>query len=362
MPGIAGIIGAKPGVEGVRIVSAMLDALQHEPFYATGRLSAPELGVYAGWTAHPQSRAAEASAEKTAPHLSWMMAGECVGDGPSALTRYEQTGSSFVRDLNGIFSGLLVDRRKRQILLCNDRYGLERIYFHEAADGLLYFASEAKALLRVLPSTRAFDDEAIAQYLAFGCTHGVRSLFRGVGLLDGGTLWSFGEEGSRRERYITPATLEQQSPLDEEDFTEAFAAAFKAALPRYVGEGRELGISLTGGLDTRMIMACLPATTTRPVTYTFSGTQERTLDERIAAKVAATCGLEHRVLRIDHDFLANYGAFVDKTVLVTDGCFGATGAHEVYLNAKARELAPIRLTGNFGSESCAACPRSSRWR
>jgi asparagine synthase (glutamine-hydrolysing) len=56
------------------------------------------------------------------------------------------------------------------------------------------------------------------------------------------------------------------------------------------------------------------------------------------------------VLRIDHDFLANYGAFVDKTVLVTDGCFGAIGAHEVYLNAKARELAPIRLTGNFGSE------------
>ena len=41
---------------------------------------------------------------------------------------------------------------------------------------------------------------------------------------------------------------------------------------------------------------------------------------------------------------------MDKTVSVTDGCFGATGAHELYLNAKARELAPIRLTGNFGSE------------
>ena len=74
------------------------------------------------------------------------------------------------------------------------------------------------------------------------------------------------------------------------------------------------------------------------------------MDERIAARVAATCGLDHRVLRIGADFLSDYGRYVDKTVYVTDGCFGATGAHEVYLNAKARELAPIRLTGNFGSE------------
>jgi asparagine synthase (glutamine-hydrolysing) len=61
-------------------------------------------------------------------------------------------------------------------------------------------------------------------------------------------------------------------------------------------------------------------------------------------------GIEHRVLRIGADFVSNYGMYVDKTVAATDGCFGATGAHEVYLNAKARQLAPIRLTGNFGSE------------
>jgi asparagine synthase (glutamine-hydrolysing) len=41
---------------------------------------------------------------------------------------------------------------------------------------------------------------------------------------------------------------------------------------------------------------------------------------------------------------------VDQTVLATDGCSGATGAHEIHLNALARALAPVRLTGNFGSE------------
>src|SRR5262249_41433809 len=35
---------------------------------------------------------------------------------------------------------------------------------------------------------------------------------------------------------------------------------------------------------------------------------------------------------------------------VTDGCFGVCGAHEVYLNRLARDIAPIRMTGNYGSE------------
>src|SRR5206468_813556 len=111
-----------------------------------------------------------------------------------------------------------------------------------------------------------------------------------------------------------------------------------------------IGISLTGGLDTRMIMACLPDLPKPPICYTFAGLHGETLDARVAARVASECGLEHRLLRIGPDFLSEYGNYVDRTVYVTDGCAGAVGAHEIYLNAQARRLAPLRLTGNFGSE------------
>ena len=59
-----------------------------------------------------------------------------------------------------------------------------------------------------------------------------------------------------------------------------------------------MGISLTGGLDSRMIMACLPALDAPPICYTFAGLQGHTLDARVAARVASECGLEHRLLRI----------------------------------------------------------------
>ena len=56
---------------------------------------------------------------------------------------YEEMGPSFVDALNGWFSGVLVDIREETIILFNDRYGLNRIYIHENADGT-FFSSEAK--------------------------------------------------------------------------------------------------------------------------------------------------------------------------------------------------------------------------
>jgi asparagine synthase (glutamine-hydrolysing) len=104
---------------------------------------------------------------------------------------------------------------------------------------------------------------------------------------------------------------------------------------------------MTAGLNTRMIMACRHKTAENPVCYTFSGEKGLTLDDRLAARVAESCGLEHRLLRIGSDFFSDFASHVDRTVYVTDGCFGAIGAHEIYFNKEARQLAPVRLTGNY---------------
>lgn len=351
MPGIVGIVSRKPPAECERLVAAMLESMRYESFYESGEVSDPDLGVYAGWTALPGSFSAAQSRSKQREGLAVIMSGECYSDGHRSCVaaQYLELGDDFVKGLNGLFSGLVVDSCRQRALLFNDRYGLERIYFHETAEAF-YFASEAKALLRVLPETRAFDPAGVAQLLAVGCTMNRQTLFRGVELMPGGSTWSFGLPQSRRSRYFVPENWEAQPVISSQAFEEQFAATFRRVLPRYLGTGARLGVSLTGGLDTRMIMACLPSLTHAPATYTFAGQHGRTIDERLAARVAAACGLEHHVLRLEPDFLRDFPERADRTVYVTDGCFGATGAHEIYLNAKGAALAPVRVTGNFGSE------------
>jgi len=367
MPGLTGIISQRPAEDCQRLLKSMVASMEHERFYRSGTHFIPEMGIYAGWVADEDSFAANQVFINERRDIALIFAGECFIDSETRaeLARkghdvgankgdwlvhfYEEEGDRFFAKLNGLFSGLLIDKRQRQVFLFNDRYGLERIYWYETTDAT-YFASEAKALLRILPELREFDEEGVAQFLTYGCALDGRTLFRGMHLLPGGSLCSFENGSCHKKAYFSPATWESQPALSIDSFESEFEETFKQVLPRYFESELRTGISLTAGLDTRMIMACRPESAEKPVSYTFSGEKGSTLDDRLAARVAKTCGLEHQLLRIGSDFFSNFATYGDRTVYITDGCFGILGAHEIYLNRQARQLAPVRLTGNYGSE------------
>jgi len=367
MPGIAGFVSPKPPAECGRLVERMLASMRHETFYTSGTYAAPELNVFAGWVTHEGSFADCQPVLSEQGDIALILAGECFSDASTRweLTAqghqlkeenaswlvhlYEERGDRFFEEMNGTFSGLLIDRRLRKAILFNDRYGMERVYYHEGRDGV-FFASEAKALLRVLPTLRALDEKGIAQLFQWGCTRGTRTLFRDVSLLPGGSVWTFEGRAPSKSRYFTPSNWESQPPLPPDAFEASFEGTFRRVLPRYFDSGTAIGISLTGGLDTRMIMACLPEVPDRLVCYTFAGVDGETHDARIASRVASACALPHHVVRLGPSFFSNFASLADRTVYVTDGTLGVCGAHEIYLNRQARDLAPVRLTGNFGSE------------
>jgi len=367
MPGIVGIISQKPAGECESLVKAMVASMEHERSYTSRTYAVPEIGVFAGCLTHGEPFAADQILFNEQKDVALIFSGECFVDletrvglrqkghrlegnnGNWLVHLYEEEGDQFFEKLNGLFSGLLIDQRQGKAFLFNDRYGVERIYWHETKNAT-YFASEAKALLRILPELRAFDREGVAQFLTFGCTLGWRTLFRNVRLLPGASVWSFQSGKCHKRRYFSPETWEAQPTLSIESFESKFEEIFKRVLPRYFESTSRIGISLTGGLDTRMIAACRPATAEKSVCYTFSGEKGQTLDDRLAYRVAEACGLEHQLLRIGPDFFSDFASHADRTVYITDGCFGILGAHEIYLNRQARQLAPVRLTGNYGSE------------
>jgi asparagine synthase (glutamine-hydrolysing) len=161
------------------------------------------------------------------------------------------------------------------------------------------------------------------------CTLEGRTLFRGVHLLPGGSVWSFENGKCHKQKYFSPEMWESQPTLTAEAFQARFQETFKRILPNYLESDSKIGISLTAGVDSRMIMACLPQTGERPICYTFSGEKRDTLDARLAARVAQACGLEHQILRLGPDFFSDFASYVDRTIYVTDGSLGSLGAHEI---------------------------------
>jgi asparagine synthase (glutamine-hydrolysing) len=84
--------------------------------------------------------------------------------------------------------------------------------------------------------------------------------------------------------------------------------------------------------------------------YTFGSMYRDSFDVQISRQLAVLCQQPHHVLSLNGQFLSRFAEYAEKTVYLTDGYHDACGSYELYLNRLAREIAPIRLTGDFGGE------------
>ncbi len=366
MPGITGIIGIKSLRERPQVLAQMAQCMRHDPSSSLGSLSNEELGVWIGWVWREGSDCLPAWNEtkdicialigETFPEQADLARLKSNGhefgseDASYLVHLYEEKGLDFLRDINGYFGGVLIDLRRSKVVLFNDRYGLRRIYYHEREDAV-YFSSEAKSLLKVLPDLRQLDPSAMAEFFSCGCTLGNRSLFSGVSILPGGSKWEFAHGGRvKKEVYFSKEEWESQPPLPVEEYYEKLKSTFAQILPRYLRGDGKVGMSLTGGLDSRIIMAWAPGDGKKLTCYTFGGLYRDCTDVKLARLVAETCQQPCQTIRVAGEFLAEFPALAEKTVYVSDGTMDVSGSVELYVNRLARQIAPIRLTGSYGSE------------
>jgi asparagine synthase (glutamine-hydrolysing) len=370
MAGIVGVIGPKRSKEAEAQVDQMLQTMAHESFYRRGKFVNEELGLYVGWLVHPDSFCDCMPVQSADRSVTIVLSGEVFtsdeqlrslrsnGHNVNASSAghlsnlYEVFGDLFFKELNGTFSGIVIDSKFGKLQLFNDRMGFEKLYFSEDPEnGLFHFASESKAILRVKPCLRQFDWQGLAQFLNFGCTLEERTLFKGISLLPPGSVWEFSPGASVRKRtYFRSQHWQIDPSIGPESFQAKFDESFCRVLPRYF-EGRlRPGISLTGGWDTRMIVASHPAEPGTLPCFTFANATGDTVDVQIARKVAKLFQQEHVVLRLQSDFLDNFAEHAERAVYVSDGNADVCLSHEIYLNRLARHVSGSRITGNFGSE------------
>ena len=132
--------------------------------------------------------------------------------------------------------------------------------------------------------------------------------------------------------------------------TKGLKATFKRILPRYFCGAQPVAMSLTGGLDGRLIMAWAGNPAKSVPCYTFGGSYRECADVQVAKRVALACRQRHHIIRVDSAFLGDFPRFARNAIHISDGAMDITGSVELYVNRIAREIAPVRLTGNYGSE------------
>ena len=367
MPGIAGMITKMRREHAVEQLAQMMAPLLHESFYTTGTWMDPSSGIYIGWTARENSFSDGMPLRSERGEVTLVFSGEEFPEagaahrlkeqghdldvpGPSYLVHLYEEDPSFPAGLNGRFHGLVSDGNRETTVLFNDRYGMHRLYYHESKDAF-YFAAEAKAILAVCPELRRLNPDAMGEFAACGSVLENRTLFDGIHVLPPASAWVFRNASLKRKNtYFYAREWENQGPLDLQSYYKELRQVFTRNLPRYFDSDQRIGMSLTGGLDTRMIMAWHKSQPGSLPCYTFGGMLRDCQDVSVARRVARACEQPHQVIRVGTDFLSRFPHYAERAVYLTDACVDVGRAPDLWLNELARQIAPIRVTGNYGGE------------
>jgi asparagine synthase (glutamine-hydrolysing) len=367
LPGIVGLITNRPEAEAKSELRQMVQALCHEPFYTSGMWTDASQGIYVGWVARGGSFAERMPLQNENGEVTLVFSGEEFPDsgliaslrsrghsaephGPSYLVHRCEDEPDFPKRLNGRFHGLVADRASGKAMLFNDRYGLQRLYYHESLD-TFYFAAEAKAILKVRPGLRSVDARGLGEFIVCGCVLENRSLFSGIHVLPPGSAWEFrGGKLERKANYFEPREWEEETKIGPEEYYPQLRDVLIRNLPRYFNGPERIGVSLTGGLDTRIIMAWRKAEANSLPCYTYGSMYRDNQDVKLARRVAKICGQQHEVITTGAEFLKKFPYYAERSIFLTDTCVDLSRSPDLYVSEKVREIAPVRIVGTYGSE------------
>jgi len=367
MPGIAGLITKKPREWAEPQLAQMLQALRHESFYTTGTFVDESLGVYVGWTALQNSFSDGMPLRNERGDVSLVFSGEeypepgtarrlkerghtLEMEGPYYLVHRYEEDPKFPLSLNGLFHGLVVDRTRCIAMLFTDRYGMHRVYYHDSKEAF-YFAAEAKAILSVRRELREVDPLGLGEFVSHSCVLEDRTIFKGIQAVPAGSSWTF-RKGSieRKDTYFQPVQWEEQSRLAPDSYYQELRDTFSRNLPRYFNGHQPVGMTLTGGLDTRAIMAWHKAAPGSLPCYTFGGMFRDCEDVRIGRRVARLCEQNHEVIEVGDEFLARFPHYAERSIYLAEGGVDVYRASDLYVSEEARKIAPAKVVGTYGSE------------
>jgi asparagine synthase (glutamine-hydrolysing) len=358
MPGLVGIASGGLQSEAIRAsVRAMQERVAHQPFHRLDPLYFDE-HVCAGRT-HLGLARAPVQPFRAGDICVWLEGefhnreelwdgpGDETGSDPEILLGMLEKGGGpdLLGRIDGIYSAVVYDARRRTLRLLSDRHGLRHLFWcvHR---GRLAWASELKALLALPGFEATIDREALRDFLDVGYHRCDRSWFAGVELLPPATLLSWDLERGRlaRQRYWSRHSVAAQpAGIDEDEAALELGRRFMRAVAKRARPGERVGLALSGGLDSRAVLAALPEHAHPVHALTFG--QRGCLDLELAARAAAVSGARHHVFELDrHSWLT--GRL--PGIWASDGQLCLLHLHGLPLAERARSLFALSLSGFIG--------------
>jgi asparagine synthase (glutamine-hydrolysing) len=266
---------------------------------------------------------------------------------------WEEWAEDLPARINGMFAFAILDRARRRLFLARDRFGEKPLYY-AARPGFFAFASELTALAEHPAISRSIAPRALQKFFAYGYIPAPHSILEGTSKLPGGHWLSYDiASGQLVTKAYWRFIIEPNPSLgdaDEPRLVEECRSLLAVAARRRLMSDVPLGVFLSGGLDSSLVLASLAQSQSASSLSTFTiGFEEPSFDESAhAATVARHIGSRHHERRLSLDRARD---LIDQVLGRLDEPLGDASLLPTYiLSAFTREQVTVALSGDGGDE------------
>ncbi|HUA38731.1 MAG TPA: asparagine synthase (glutamine-hydrolyzing) [Candidatus Sulfopaludibacter sp.] len=215
------------------------------------------------------------------------------------LHGYKQWGVEVFNHLNGMFGTALWDVKRKRLVVARDAMGIKLIYYR-LAGGKLSFGSEIRPVLAAEATRPEVDAAGLNLFLRFRYTPSPLTIFRGVRKLAPGTMLIVENGECREARWYNFKPEPFSSPRSDAEATEELLELYRAAIKRHLLADVPVGILLSGGLDSGLLLALMNEHGRDWPAYTIGYGTSFADDELVdAAQTASHLGARHTQVRLD---------------------------------------------------------------
>ncbi|GAB6146230.1 N-acetylglutaminylglutamine amidotransferase [Desulfocicer niacini] len=182
------------------------------------------------------------------------------GDTEVILKAYHAWGENCVEKFNGMFAFVIYDQKNNCVFMARDRLGIKPLYFYRTQNSLI-FASSLPAILKTGKIQKEISKEALHYYLSF---HAVVpapfTLIEGIRKLPPATTMTVKKDGTITQRAYWRLNFERDSEEEQytfDDWKRYLSTALMAAVKRRLVADVPVGVLLSGGLDSSLIVGLL---------------------------------------------------------------------------------------------------------
>lgn len=275
-------------------------------------------------------------------------------DSEVIIHAYEEWGTNCLQHFTGMFALVIYDRKKELLFGARDRLGEKPLKYYYK-DGKFAFASEVKALLKLMPGAHELDFEAISQYLTYQYVPAPKTGFKDIFKLPPAHYFVF-QKGNLQISKYWEVNYSDKLSLTEAQWQEKILTELDRVVKDRLISDVPLGAFLSGGVDSSAVVAFMSKHVKGPIKTFSMGFDDPAYDETpYARKIAQIYNTDHHVFRVERKALMdNFDTLFD----FYDEPMADDSILPTFLLSKfTREHVTVCLNGDGGDESFAGYSR-----